>query len=236
MGGSGPEGMGHPPDSDPPPGVDYDTWLGPAPKRPFNPRRFHFYFYFFWDFSGGMVSAWGVHLFDIVAWAMGHDIRSVSADGGKHYFPDMRDTPDTAAVTFDCPGYTLLYTLRHANGLPIYGGMDHGIDFHGDRATLRVNRAGFHLVQEGDRERPAFVAESGSDLFHKKDFLECVRTRATPHSDAEVGHRSSIFGHLANIALRTGRRIRWDGQAETIIGDGEAARLLTREYRSPWTL
>jgi predicted dehydrogenase len=235
-GGPGPEGFGTPPDSDPPPGVDYDMWLGPAPKRPFNPRRWHFYFYFFWDFSGGMVSAWGVHLFDIVAWAMGTGINSVTTEGGKHYFRDMRDTPDTATTVFDCPGYTLTYTCRHANGLPLYGDMDHGIDFCGEKATLRVNRAGFTVLDEKDRGKPVFVKEGGHDFLHKKNFLACLRSRGKPNSDAEDGHLSCIFGHLANISHRVGRKVRWDAKAETIVGDPEAAKLLTREYRSPWTL
>jgi predicted dehydrogenase len=235
-GGPGPEGFGTPPDSDPPPGVDYDMWLGPAPKRPFNPRRWHFYFYFFWDFSGGMVSAWGVHLFDIVAWAMGTGINSVTTEGGKHYFRDMRETPDTAATVYDCPGYTLAYTMRHANGLPLYGDMDHGIDFCGEKGTLRINRAGFTVLDEKDRGKPVFVKEGGHDFLHKQNFLACLRSRAKPNSDAEDGHLSSIFGHLANISHRVGRKIRWDAKAETIVGDPEAAKLLTREYRSPWIL
>ncbi len=236
MGGGGPDGMGRPPDCDPPEGVDYDAWLGPAPKRPFNPRRFHFYFYFFWDFSGGMVSAWGVHLFDVVSWALGPDIHAVSAEGGKLYFKDLRETPDTAGVSFDCPGYTLTYTMRHASGLPFYRDMDHGIDFCGDRGTLRINRLGFEIYPENDRAHPIAVREQGMDLHHKKNFLASIASREKPNSDAEDGHRSSTFGHLANIALRVGRRIRWDPKAEAIIDDPQAAALLGREYRSPWVL
>jgi len=127
MGGN----IGNPPDGDPPPGVDYDTWLGPAPKRRFNPARFHFGFYFFWDYSGGMVSAWGVHLFDIVSWAMGQEIQAVSASGGKFVHQDIRETPDTAEASFECPGYTFVYTMRHGNGFKYYGELDHGIDFFG---------------------------------------------------------------------------------------------------------
>jgi len=228
--------LGSPPDGPVPEGVDYDTWLGPAPKRPFNSRRFHFYFYFFWDFSGGMISAWGVHLFDVVGWAMGTAINSVTTEGGKHFFRDLRDTPDTATAVYDCPGYTLTYTMRHANGLPIYGGMDHGIDFCGDAGTLRINRLGFDIIREDGREPPVHVKEGGHDLLHKQDFLACIRSRAKPNADAEDGHLGAVFGHLANISYRVGRKVRWDPKAETIIGDPEAAALLTREYRAPWTL
>lgn len=236
MGGGGPGGQATPPDSDPPEGVDYDAWLGPASKAPFNPWRFHFYWYFSWNFSGGMVSDWGVHLFDVVSWALGPDINAVSAEGGKLYFKDLRETPDTASVAFDCPGFTLSYTMRHANGLSLYGDMDHGLDFCGDRGTLRINRKGFELVPENDRAHPVVVREQGMDLHHKKDFLECLRSRRKPRCDAEDGHRSSTFGHLANISLRVGRRIRWDPRAETILDDPQASALLRREYRTPWVL
>ena len=232
MGGN----IGNPPDSDPPAGVDYDTWLGPAPARKFNSNRFHFSFYFFWDYSGGMVSGWGVHLFDVVAWAMGPEILSVSSTGGKFVHQDMRDTPDTAEACFECPGYTLTYTMRHGNGFSPYGNMDHGIDFYGTTGTLRVNRSGFDVFPEGDPTHPVTVPQNGSDLLHKKNFIACVKSRAKPNSDAEDGHLSSIYGHLANIAYRVGRKIRWDAKAETIVGDPEAAALLRREYRAPWVL
>jgi len=232
MGGN----IGNPPDADPPPEVDYDMWLGPAPLRKFNPNRFHFAFYFFWDYSGGMVSAWGVHLFDVVSWAMGHEIRAVGSIGGKLIHDDMRETPDTSEACFDCPGYTLVYTQRHGNGFPIYGELDHGIDFHGSKGTLRINRLHFTIIREDDRSHPVVVREQGMDVPHKKNWLDCVRSRKKPNSDAEDGHRSSIFGHLANISYRVGRKIRWDSRTETIQGDPEASALLTREYRAPWTL
>jgi len=228
--------MDNPPDSDPPPGVDYDMWLGPAPKRPFNPRRFDFYFYFFWDYSGGMVSAWGVHLFDIVLWAMGPKILSVTTTGGKFVHKDMRDTPDTASVLFECPEYVLTYEMRHGNGNPPWGGMDHGIEFYGTEGSIWINRAGFTFFPEKDRSHPVVVKNQGMDIPHKRNFLECVRTRKRPNADVEFGHLASIPGHLANIAYRVGRRIGWDGANETIPGDTEAQALLGRKYRPPYLL
>ncbi len=231
--------LGRPADADPPPGVDYDLWLGPAPLRRFNPARFHFGFYFFWDYAGGMMSDWAVHLFDVVAWAMGPDITSVSAVGGKYVLDDARDTPDTASAVFECPGYTLMYSLRHANGWRPHGDMDHGIEFFGKDMTLQINRRGFEIYREEDRTpRKPFYRETGETRIrdHERNFLECVRTRKQTHADAETGHHAAIFGHLANIAYRVGRRIRWDSKTETIVGDPEASRLLGREYRKPWHL
>jgi predicted dehydrogenase len=231
--------IGNPPDADPPPGVDYDMWLGPAPKRRFNPARFHGTHYFFWDYGSGMVNDWGTHLFDVVLWAMGPEIKSVAMSGGKLVFDDARDTPDTAGAVFECPGYTMLYTMRHGNGWQPHGNMDHGIQFYGTEATLEINRNGFQMYHDADRgTRKPFYTETGTTWLtkHERNFIECVRTRKRTTADAEVGHQGAIPGHLANISYRVGRKIRWDHKNETILDDSEANQLLTREYRTPWHL
>jgi len=228
--------MGNPPDSDPPPGVDYDQWLGPAPSRPFNPRHFDFYFYYHWVYSGGMLSAWGVHLFDVVTWAMGPTINAVTTTGGKFVFKDARDTPDTAAVLFECPSYVWTYEVRHGNGKDPWREMDHGIEFYGTKASLRINRRGYTVFLEDARSEPLRVPDRGLDTPHKRNWLECIRSRQRPNSDVELGHLGSIPGHLGNIAYRVGRRILWDGQNETIPNDSEAAALLGRTYRAPYLL
>lgn len=220
------------PDSDPPEGVDYDTWLGPAPKRPFNPNRFHFCFYFYWDYSGGMMSAWAIHHFDVVMWAMGYNINSVQANGGIYYFDDGREAPDTAQATFECPGYLLIYEMRHGNGYRLQGNQDNGIEFHGDKGTVILNRDRSILIpHDGEQVE---VENQGMDEFHIANFLDCMRSRQQPNGNAQTGHEASICGHLANIAYRVGRRIAWDAEKETIPDDAEACTLLTREYRKPW--
>ncbi len=234
MGGSGPQGMGKLPDCDPPEGVDYDFWLGPAPKRSFNPHRFHFFYYFYWDYSGGMISAWGVHLFDVVMWAMGYNIQDVITTGGHFVFDDDRETPDTAQTIFTCPDYLITYEMRHGNGERIQGDMDHGIEFLGTEGTLEINRARYVLKIRG--EQPVEVKSQGLDEFHFSNFIESVRLRKQPNVNAETGHRAAIYGHLANISYRVGRRIVWDAENETIPGDREAKSLLRRKYRKPWVL
>jgi predicted dehydrogenase len=233
-------GFGHPPDSPVPPGVDYDLWLGPAPLRPFNPARFHLYWCYFWDYSGGMVSGWGVHLFDIVSWAMGGKISSVAMSGGIHVLDDSRDTPDTAAAVFSCDGYTLNYTLRHANGWRAHDDMDHGIEFLGDRATLQINRGGYRVFAEdargGGKPSVSATAEGNDYLAHFEDFLSCVRSRKEPRCTAQAGHTATNFSHLANIAYRTGRTLNWNPATESIADDAGANALLTRAYRAPWVL
>ncbi|MBN1422747.1 MAG: Gfo/Idh/MocA family oxidoreductase [Planctomycetes bacterium] len=235
MGGGGGQGIGNPPDGPEPEGVDYDMWLGPAPKRAFNPARFHFTFYFHWDYAGGMVSDWGVHLFDVVLWAMGDEVLSAATAGGKHFFKDARETPDTVATTFECPGYTMVYTMRHANGLDPHGGMDHGIEFFGSQATLRINRNGYQILPEGGGAPLSFPG-APMDEPHKRNFLDCVRSRKRPNADALVGHLGAVVSHLANISYRVGRKIVWDPKREEIAGDPEASALLGRTYREPWRL
>ncbi len=231
--------IGRAEDGDPPPGVDYDMWLGPAPKRPFNRLHFHGTHYFFWAYGGGMMSDWAIHLFDVVTWAMGPEILSVAAVGGRNVFDDARETPDTASAAFECPGYTMVYTMRHGNGWQPHGDMDHGIEFFGANKTLQINRRGFQIYEDKDRatRKPTVEVKGETGIrAHKRNFLEAMRTRKPPSADAQVGHLGSIPGHLANISYRVGRRIRWDGREETIPGDPEAAALLGREYRAPWHL
>ncbi len=228
--------MGNPPDSEPPDGVNYDMWLGPAKKRPFNPRHFDFYFYYFWEYSGGMLSAWGVHLFDVVIWALGPAIKSVTTVGGKLVLKDMRDMPDTAACVFDCPGYVMTYELRHANGKDPWGEKDHGLEFYGTEGTIWINRGGYTYFPEADRKNPKFVKDEGQDQQHRLNWLECIRTRNRPHADIELGLQGCLPGFLGNISWRVGRTVKWDAETETIPGDPEADRLLGRDYRAPYLL
>ncbi len=234
MGGT----LGNPPDSDPPPGVDYDMWLGPAPKRPFNPARFHFNFYFFWDYSTGMTVAWGVHLFDVVMWALGGDVRSVAASGGIYVLKDARDTPDTLQAVVDCGDYVMDYTLCHTLGWPRFGDMDHGIEFVGTRGVLQINRKGFDMFRESGRQtgKPYYSEKVDGDdtVRHHANFFDCMRSRKACNADAQAGFDGALPGLLATISCRVGRGVRWDAQAGTITGDPEAAKLLTKEYREPW--
>lgn len=237
MGHQGREGLGIHADEPAPPSVDYDLWLGPAPKRPFNRNRFHFTHYFNWDYCGGMTISWGIHLFDIVQWVMGTEINRVSVSGGKFVYNHNVDTPDTLEAVFDCPKYTMTYSLRQANGFPLHGNMDHGIYFFGTDGTLFVNRNRYELYSEDDHETPIAVGlNEGQDDPHKRNFLECLKTRKRTDSDIETGFYSGIPSHLANIAYRIDRPVTWDYVAQTIPNDPEAARLLYREPREPWKL
>ena len=146
------------------------------------------------------------------------------------------ENSDTAAVLFECPDYVFTYELRHGIGNPPWGRMDHGIEFYGTKASLWINRAGYSLFSEEERPDPRKVNGQDMETPHKRDFLECVRSRKRPNSDVELGHLGSIPGHLGNIAYRVGRRIAWDAERETIPNDAQAEALLGRTYREPWVL
>jgi len=231
--------LGTPENTKPPEGLDYDLYLGPAPKRTYNPNFFQFNFYFFLDFSGGMLTAWGVHLFDIVYWAMGPEMNGVCTYGGKYVRDDMRDTPDTAEIVFDTPGYTYTYSLRHGNGFPetlSEDGIDHGVYFYGDKATILVNRRHLIVYPENDRKNPEIIPASGGDIEHKQNFLKCIRSRKQPVCTVKDGHYANLPGMLGLISWRVGREVKWDPKEETIVGDPEAISLMSKDYRKPWVL
>jgi predicted dehydrogenase len=251
FGNESPEGIGHTPDSAPPPGLDWDMWLGPAPKRPFNQNRFGVSpdrwssFRWFWDYAGGMMTDWGVHWLDIVQMAMGVDApKFISASGGKFVLTDDRETPDTLIATFQYPGFVCTYENRTTNGNAI-NGKGGAILFHGTEGTLLIDRQGFEITPEkrgsGDAavdRMSALTVENSNQhhLDHMRDFLECVKSRKTPVSDIEIGHRSTTTALLGNIAYRTGRRIEWDAVQKRIVGDRDAQRHVMREYRRGYKL
>ena len=227
------------PDAPVPDGVDYDCWLGPAPKRPFNQDRYNGTYLYFWDYSGGMTITWGVHLLDSALHVMQAKAPlAVSAAGGKFVLHDSRDTPDTTEQVFEFPNFTMTYSCRHANSFPS-GSLktDHGIQFFGTEGTLLVNRGGLQLVSEKASESITMkdgLHDGGG--YHQRNFIACLRTRQPPNCDLLTGHRATTACQLANIAYRTGRKIRWDAEREVILGDVEATRLMRKKYRAPWTL
>jgi len=232
-----PDGIGNPPDGTPPPELDYDMWLGPAPKRPYNPNRSHYTFRYFWDYAGGKITDWGAHLIDILHWGMGVDAPlAVAASGGKYVIPDNRETPDTQEVIYDYPGFTLVYSFRGANERDM-DGHSYGMQFHGTKATLFVDRGGFEVTPEEDMGGQAMTGGgSPQNEPHVRNFLDCVKSRERPICDIEIAHRSTTACHLGNIALLTGRKITWDREKERITNDEAANRLLIKPYRAPWHL
>jgi len=237
-------GIGNPPDSAPPEGVDYNMWLGPAPQRPFNKNRYHFNWRWFGDYANGLMSDWGVHLINIGMWAMGYvPPKTITSTGGKMVVDDNTETPDTQMAVYEFPTYTFIWEHQMQGGVGI-GGRPHGLSFSGAEGTLIVDADGFEVIPEpkkksliaykrmrdpndrGAEGRPALV----------RNFLDCMRSRQQPGENLEVGHFVSTVAHLGNVALRTGAKVVWDAEKEQAVGLPQADALIHRKYREPWKL
>ncbi len=234
------------PDSVPPEGVDYDRWLGPAPKRPFNKNRFHGSFRYFWDYAGGLMTDWGVHMLDMVLAGMEVSApRSVTATGGKFAFPDnAAETPDTLTTLYDFGDFSLVWEQFIAMGTSPYleESGEPGVAFIGENGILAVNRASWKVLpfqQDGkyllESIPPRRRSEDGLDL-HTKNFLDCIRSRKDPNCTIEMGRDAALVAHLGNIAYRTGEKLVWDDQKGEISNSENASAFLIPSYRSPWQL
>lgn len=231
------------PDGPVPAGVDYDMWLGPAPKKPFNEYRFHYNFRFFWDYAGGLMADWGVHLLDYAMEAMKVGLPEyVMSAGGKFGYPtDAMETPDTLLTTYAYDKFTM--TWDHACGINhgMYG-KSHGLAFYGENGTLILDRGGWEVqpVEVKGVPRMEAVPKQGNTgkglYFHVQNTLECMRNRKTPNCDVKIGADVAKMTHLGNISVRLGRALQWDDATSSFKGDAEANQLVKAYYRDPWKL
>ncbi len=231
------------PDGPVPAGVDYDFWLGPAKQRPFNPNRFHFNFRWFWDYAGGMMTDWGVHIIDFALFGMQVKApKSVMAMGGKFAYPDdAAETPDTLQALYDFKDFTMLWD--HGIGIDGgYYGRSHGVGFVGNNGTLVVDRNGWEVIPEGKKnprmDRVKLTKGDGKDLDnHMKNFIQCIKdNNRNTHTNIEIAANTARVCHLGNMAYKTGRRLYWDAENTKFINDDDANKLLTPTYRAPWEL
>lgn len=254
-------GFGTPPDSDPPPGLDCNLWLGPAPLRRYNKNRSLYHFRWFWDYSGGQITNLGAHEIDVVHWAMKVDApRAVASSGGRSALEDNGDTPDTQDALFEYPGFTMLWSHREASR---GRGAGEGLEFFGTKGSMILSRGGYQVFPDmkvppesqipqfqghpaGGPERVLDVhpvpwveakkERASNDLLasHARNFLDCVKSRQKPVADVEDAHRVATACHLANISLRLGRKLQWNAETEDVIADADASSALVRPYRKPW--
>jgi predicted dehydrogenase len=221
-------------DSDPPKNLDYEFWLGPAPQRPYNEKRVHYLFRFFWDYSGGQQTNFGAHDLDIAQWALDMDNGGPTMIEGAATFnkDGWFETPETAKLTYTyANGVTVLCSLGRGSGS--YPG---GCTFEGEKGSIHVNRSRLTATPKELADAPAGDVKLYASTNHHQNWLDCIKTRKPPICDVEIGHRSATVCHLGNIAIRTGRKITWDAAKETIVGDPDAAAMLSKPYRSPWKL
>ena len=240
--------IGHEQPSRPPDGFDYDIWVGPAPMVPFQKNRHHYSWHWWYNFGTGDLGNDGVHEFDLARRGLGQETHptNVAVAGGKFYFDDDQEFPDTVTATFDYPGNgsvgsrrQLIFEMRIWTGNQPYG-LDSGVEFLGTRGKMLLGRRGtFQLWDEEDKKLDRQPSQAPK-MFVPDNFrawLAAIRGDAAPTADAETAHRSASLCHLANIVVRTGRPFRFDPEQEQIIDDNDASRLLTRTYReSHWAV
>lgn len=232
------------PDGPAPAGVDYNMWLGPAEKRPFNPNRFHFNFRWYWDYAGGLMTDWGVHMIDYALLGSKATVpKSIMASGGKFAYPDdAEQTPDTLTTVYDFGDFNMLW--EHATGIndgPYQ--RDHGVAFIGNNGTLVVDRGGWEVIPEvinGSNKMEAVARQPKVDdglLLHTKNFLDVIKSRKTEdlHCPVQAAAHVATVCQMGNIAFRVGKKIYWD-DAKKSFTDNEANDLLAAKYHNGYEL
>jgi len=231
------------PDSAPPAGVDYTQWLGPASIRPFNASRFHFNFRWFWDYAGGLMTDWGVHLLDYGLLGMKSPVpKSVAALGGRFAYPDLyEETPDTLTTLYEFDGFNMVWDSAMGIDNGSYG-RDHGIAYIGNNGTLIVNRGGWEVIEEKQSKSKvskAFVKPSDNGLDkHWENFVSCVKSRKTEdlHCSIQAGAHVATVAQMGNIAFRSGKKLVWDGTKERFTDEDINKEYLLKEYHNGYKL
>jgi predicted dehydrogenase len=240
------EGEGKPADAAPPADLDWELWLGPAPKRPFNVNRWGIMpkrwstFRYFWDYAGGAMTDWGVHLIDPLHQVFEDKVmpRAVVALGSKYYVDDNVETPDTMLATFEYPDFLASYESRQANPYPLLE-QGAGTGIHGSNGTLVVTRGGVWVTPvKGSSLEPMTLTDPTMRPMndpHWANFADCIRSRQRPISEIENCVRSTFVCILANLSMRFRTRLDWDDQNSTVL-QKDARKHLRANYRKPWKL
>lgn len=257
-----PKGIGNPPDSDPPEGFDWDKWLGPAPMRKYNKNRGFYRFRWFYDYSGGQLTNFGVHYLAQIHASLGVDAPlAVTAIGGKYADYDNREVPDTMEVLWHYTNDTLVtFSQFNATGAPP-AGKPCEIEFRGTKGTMYFRTSGYEIVPEivtpnefaartpldrsiekGWRSGAKAQIEAKKvdgpikDADHARNFLDCVKSRKAPNCDVEFGHRCTTAALIGNIAHRSKLCLEWDAKAERFTNSAAANKALSYAYRKPYTM
>jgi predicted dehydrogenase len=256
-----PRGIGNAPDGKPVSEEDWDLWLGPAPKVPYNVNRSYYRFRWFRDYSGGQLTNFGVHYMDILRWCLGKDAPlAVTAMGGKYAIRDNREIPDTLEVLWDYGGTMVTFSQINCNAA---GGnvKSSEMELRGTLGTMYIDLTRWEVVPESnaavdvpartplDRgyesswspsRKPAMEARSAkgsiSPAPHARNFLDCIKSRARTNCDTLTGHLSTSATQLGNAALRTESFLRWDAKNERFTNNNAANELLSYTYRPPYKL
>jgi predicted dehydrogenase len=231
------------PDSAPPTGVDYKTWLGPAPTRPFNSSRFHFNFRWFWDYAGGLMTDWGVHLLDYGLLGMKAPVpKTVVSLGGKFAYPELaQETPDTLTALYEFDNFNLVWD--HAMGIDNGSyGRDHGIAYIGNNGTLIVDRGGWEVIEEKQSKNKVskpLVKRSDNGLDkHWENFISVVRSRKTNELNCPIdaGAHVATVAQMGNISFRSGQRVIWNKATGKFTEEKLNQKYLMKEYHNGYKL
>jgi predicted dehydrogenase len=245
------EGIGKPPDEEPPSWLDWERYIGWTPKVPFNKNRYIYNFRWFKDYSGGKITDWGAHLLDVAIWAMGDEkpIRRVTAASGNLILQDNRTTPDTLDTFWEFDDYILSFSNRAWS--PDWledtdlGSPGHGIFFHGTLGSMRVDRLGYQVYpfrDNGGCEAKAVrdALEMDMNTGHWQNFAECVRTRKDPICNVDVAYRTVVTCITGKCAYIANAKLEYDAENDTFVGDSEAVKLANewayRPYQNGWKL
>ncbi|MBC8988247.1 Gfo/Idh/MocA family oxidoreductase [Pedobacter sp. N36a] len=231
------------PDTAVPAGVDYDLWLGPAKKRAFNSSRYHFNFRWFWDYAGGLMTDWGVHLIDYGLLGMGSPIpKSISALGGRFAYPDLyEETPDTLTTLYEFEKFNMVWDSAMGIDNGSYN-RDHGIAYIGNNGTLILNRGGWEVIEErqsGHKVSKPFLKASDNGLNnHMLNFFAAVRSRKKEGLNCDIqaaAHVASI-AQMGNIAYKTGEKLTWDAQKNQFTDKQINSKYLMAPYHNGYNL
>ena len=219
------------PDSEPPRELNYDFWLGPAPSRPYNKHRVHYYFRFFWDYSGGQMTNWGAHHLDIAQWGLGMDESGPVEISARAEFDEQK--------RYEVPTWSEI-TYLYANGTRIICGQSHriGTTFEGQDGLIYVDRGKLESTVKGAIEEPLGQDEVRLPVSkdHHQNWFDSIKSRKPPICDVAIGHRSATVCHLGNIAAQTGQKLKWDPAKQELVGGSVPVKQFAYEYRKPWEL
>ena len=228
-----PDSPGDPTPQPVPPGFDWEMWLGPAPYVPYTKDRTHWNFRWIWDYSGGIICDWGAHLFDTAQWANDTERSGpVEIEGtGTHWEGGLYNTVKDYDVTYRYANGVVM-TCKPGNPSIRFIGSDGWVGNTGWRAPVQASSKEILESKIGPEELHLYTNQKGEH----DDFLQCVKTRKDPYFPVDIGHRVSTVCHLANIAIKLGRKLQWDPAKEKFIGDEAAGGMLDRPRRDPWQL
>jgi predicted dehydrogenase len=220
-------------ETDPPKGLNYELWEGPAPHRAFHDNYLHYNWHWFWHWGNGELGNNGIHSIDICRWGLGVEYPiHVTSLGGRYRYQDDQETPDSHLVAYEFPDRKMItWEGLSCNTQP---GTKYEIVFFGENGSVVLSDAGFTINDPKGKELKKFPGEKVSQMEHFNNWLASIRSGAKLNSEIEDGHRSTLLCHLGNIAQRTGRALKCDAKDGHITGDKDAMALWTREYAKGW--